>query len=295
MGSLDFKNLEQRKIREIEHSDRRRTIVRAYEYHTDASPNQLVEKYFERRSEFEQHFSNMKFYSIARSSFAYRDALLFEGIKGSVALDYCCGNGEIAIEMAKRGASRVVGIDLSAVAIENARSLAKIAGVEDICEFAVMDAEHTEFADGMFDVIHEYGALHHLDLPAAYMELSRILQPDGKVICTEALRHNPLIHWYRKRTPHLRTQWEFEHILGIPEIESGRRYFGDLDLRTFHLAALVAVPLRRVFFFESLLRFLNLVDRPLLTFPLFRRMAWVAVVEYRRPIHSRLSVQRPHS
>jgi len=277
--------LDDRKRKEIEHSDHRRSIVRAYEYYSDASRNRLQDKYVEGESEYEKHFTNMKFYSIARSSFAYRDALIFDGIRGAVALDYCCGNGEVAIEMAKRGASRVMGIDISSVAIENARVLAKVASVDAVCEFAVMDAEHTEFADGMFDLIHEYGALHHLDLPSAYKELSRILKPDGKLVCTEALRHNPLIHWYRKRTPHLRTQWEVEHILGIPEIESGREYFGALDLRAFHLAALAAVPLRKVFFFESFLSFLNLVDRVLLTFPFLRRMAWVAVAEYRRPIH----------
>jgi len=283
--------LEDRKIKEIEHSDRCRSIVRAYEYHTDASSDRLEDKNVAGENEFDQHFSNMKFYSITRSSFAYRDALLFDGIKGAVVLDYCCGNGEVAIEMARQGASRVVGIDISSVAIENARVLAKDAGVNAICEFVVMDAEHTEFADRTFDIIHEYGALHHLDLQAAYSELSRILKLDGKLVCTEALRHNPLIHWYRKRTPHLRTQWEVEHILGIPEIESGRRYFAALDLRTFHLAALAAVPLRRVFFFESLLNFLNLMDRVLLSVPFLRCMAWVAVVEYRQPINQNFTAK----
>jgi len=276
--------LEERKIKEIEHSDRRRSIVKAYEYQTDASPDGSAEKYIDRESEFAQHFSNMKFYSITRSSFAYRDALLFDGIKGKVALDYCCGNGEVAIEMAKHGASRVVGIDISAVAIENARELARAAGVEAVCEFVVMDAEHTEFADGAFDIIHEYGALHHLDLPAAFTELARILKPEGKLVCTEALRHNPFIHWYRKRTPHLRTEWEVEHILGIPEIESGKKYFASLNLKTFHLAALAAVPFRRFPFFKPFLNLLELADRALLSLPFFRWLAWVAVMEYRRPI-----------
>lgn len=276
--------LEERKIKEIEHSDRRRSIVRAYEYNTDASPEQKLENYVADQEEFNQHFSNMKFYSISQSSFAYRDALLYGNIKGAVALDYCCGNGEVAIEMAKRGASKVVGIDISPVAIENAGELAGIAGVGDICDFRVMDAEHTEFPDGTFDIIHEYGALHHLDLPAAFTELSRILKPEGRLICTEALRHNPLIHWYRKRTPHLRTEWEVEHILGFPEIKSGSRRFGSVNLRTFHLAALAAVPFRRAFFFKSLLRLLDLMDRAVLSIPFLDRMAWVAVVEYSRPI-----------
>jgi ubiquinone/menaquinone biosynthesis C-methylase UbiE len=275
---------EDRKIKEIEHSDRRRSIVKAYEYNTDTSPENKLEKFVADQKEFEEHFSNMKFYSISQSSFAHRDALLFENVKGAVALDYCCGNGEVAIEMAKRGASKVLGIDISPVAIENARELAKDAGVGNICEFKVMDAEHTEFTNGMFDIIHEYGALHHLDLPAAFAELSRILKPEGRLVCTEALRHNPLIHWYRKRTPHLRTDWEVAHILGFPEIKSGRKYFATLNLRTFHLAALVAVPFRKSFIFEQALCLLNMLDYVLLSIPFINRMAWVAVIEYRKPI-----------
>jgi ubiquinone/menaquinone biosynthesis C-methylase UbiE len=287
-SELDLKRMDERKLKEIDHSDRRRSIVRAYEYHTDAAPDQIDDKYVEREKEFEQHFSNMKFYSIAQSSFAYRDRLLFDKIKDAVVLDYCCGNGEVAIEMAKRGASRVVGIDISSVAIDNAHELAKVAGVGDKCEFKIMDAENTEFANDKFDIIHEYGALHHLDLLAAFTELSRILKPEGKLVCTEALRHNPLIHWYRKRTPHLRTDWEVQHILGFPEIKIGREYFASMNLRTFHLAALAAVPFRKVFFFELLLGLLNLMDRTLLSLPFLRRMAWVAVMEYRRPIKKKL-------
>ncbi|CAH2032336.1 class I SAM-dependent methyltransferase [Trichlorobacter ammonificans] len=276
--------LEERKLKEIEHSDRRRSIVKGYEYQTDTAVDQLEETFVEGSEEYDQHFSNMKFYSITKSSFAYRDALLYENIQGAVALDYCCGNGEVALEMARRGARKVVGIDISEVAIKNAQELAKLQGVDDICEFKVMDAERTEFADGTFDIIHEYGALHHLDLSAAFAELARILRPEGKLVCTEALRHNPLIHWYRKRTPHLRTQWEVEHILGIPEIYSGKKFFSSLNVRTFHLAALAAVPLRKTFFFSVLLGMLNLVDRMLLSMPFIRDMAWVAVVEYRRPV-----------
>jgi ubiquinone/menaquinone biosynthesis C-methylase UbiE len=275
--------LEERKIREIEHSDRRRSIVRAYEYRTDASPDQSEEKYVEGEREFERHFSNMKFYSITRSSVAYRDALLFEGIKGAVALDYCCGNGEIAVDMARRGASRVVGIDISPVAIENARELARSAGVEAICEFTVMDAEHTDFADGTFDLIHEYGALHHLDLATAYEELARILKPEGKLVCTEALRHNPLIHWYRKRTPQLRTQWEVEHILGVEDLRRAAKNFGDVSVTFFHLAVLAAVPFRKTPFFNPLCRMLDRIDSMILRHQSIGKYGWIMVFAMRQP------------
>jgi SAM-dependent methyltransferase len=275
--------MEERKRKEIEHSDRRRSIVRGYEYHTDTDHGRDASKFVADEAEYREHFSNMKFYSVTRSSVAYRDALLYEGIDGTVALDYCCGNGEVGVEMAAKGAGKVWGIDISQVAVENATALAAAHGVGSRCEFKVMDAEHTEFGDSTFDVIHEYGALHHLDLDAAFKELSRILKPGGKLVCTEALRHNPVIHWYRKRTPHLRTQWEAEHILGVPEIERGRRYFGSMQLRFFHLAALAAVPFRKTSAFKPLLSVLEAVDSVLLRIPLVRRNAWIAVIEYSDP------------
>jgi ubiquinone/menaquinone biosynthesis C-methylase UbiE len=276
-------NLEDRKKKEIEHSDRRRSIVKGYEYQTDTAEYQREGGFVEANDEYAKHFSNMKFYSITRSSFAHRDSLLYENIAGSVALDYCCGNGEVAVEMARRGARKVVGIDISEVAVNNAQELAKVQGMSDICEFRVMDAENTEFADNTFDIIHEYGALHHLELKAAFTELSRILKPEGTLVCTEAMRHNPLIHWYRNRTPHLRTKWEVEHILGVPEINSGCEFFSSLDVHMFHLVALGAVKFRKASFFRPLLATLERIDNFILAIPYLNRLAWVAVVEYRKP------------
>src|SRR5207249_569096 len=104
--------------------------------------------------------------------------------------------------------------DMSVVSIANARTMAQQEGLDQTIEFEVMDAEALRCADHSFDVIVVYGALHHLDLEKALHELARVLKPGGTVICTEALRHNPLIHWYRRLTPKLRTRWETDHILG---------------------------------------------------------------------------------
>jgi ubiquinone/menaquinone biosynthesis C-methylase UbiE len=278
---------EDRKIKEVMHSDYRRSIVKGYEYLTDTSSGADWESLITDKHAYEQHFANMKFYSIARTSFAYRDGCLLEGIKGLTVLDYCCGNGEIAVEMARQGARQVYGIDLSPVAIENAQKLATRAGVSNRCTFEVMDAEHMTFPDGLFDIVHEYGALHHLDLKAAYKELARVIKPDGRLVCTEALRHNPFIHWYRKCTLHLRTQWEYEHILGVPEINLGKAWFENLHIRFFHLASLVAVPFRKKSIFAKLLSLLERSDEFLLRMPLIQRWAWVAVVVFSYPIISK--------
>lgn len=280
---LIMSELEERKQKEIEHSDQRRSIVAGFEYQTDASDDSLKRDHVVTDEEYEHHFSNMKFYSITRSSFNYRDSLLYDKITGATTLDYCCGNGEVALEMARKDAGKVCAIDISQVAIDNAMVLAEKYGVAERCEFSVMDAEDMTYATDSFDIIHEYGALHHLELDAAFKELSRVLKPDGVLVCTEALRHNPLIHRYRKRTPQLRTDWEVEHILGVPEIQQGRKYFSEVKIRFFHLAALGAVPFRKSFFFRPLLKVLEGCDNILMRIPYLRRMAWIAVIEYRKP------------
>ncbi len=73
-------NLEDRKLKEIEHSDKRRSIVKGFEYKTDTTDQEIDTSYIKLRKEYQEHFSNMKFYSISGRSFAYRDKCLFKNV-----------------------------------------------------------------------------------------------------------------------------------------------------------------------------------------------------------------------
>jgi SAM-dependent methyltransferase len=126
--------------------------------------------------------------------------------------------------------------------------------------------------------------LHHLDLPRAYAELARVLKPDGVVVATEALKHNLVIQAYRKFTPHLRTEWEVDHILGRQEIGMARKYFGDVRVRRFfHLTTLAAMPLTGTKFLEPMRRMLYACDSVLLRLPGLRWQAWMAVFTLSAP------------
>jgi ubiquinone/menaquinone biosynthesis C-methylase UbiE len=198
-------------------------------------------------------------------------------------LDYCCGNGEFAIWLAETGAE-AYGIDISPVSIYNAHRQANNRGVGDKIKFQVMDAEATHFANDYFDFIMVNGVLHHLDLKKTYQELARILKPEGKVICTEALRHNFFIHLYRKMTPQLRSAWEVEHILGKREIERASHCFKRVEvLKFFHLATIAAVPFRNLPIFEPLRRGLETVDSILLRLPFLKWQAWMVVFVLSQP------------
>jgi len=227
--------------------------------------------------------SNAKFYAISQLEDAYRKQWLAARCKGKRVLDYCCGNGHFTLWLAEAGAD-VVGIDISPVSIANATKQADQKQLSDRVKFLVMDAEATSFPNDHFDLAVVNGVLHHLDLEKAYGELSRVLKPEGAVICTEALRHNLFIHCYRKMTPHLRSAWETEHILGKDEIARAKRYFEKVEIiRFFHLATLAAVPFRKTQAFAKMLKALEAVDSVLLQIPLLQRQAWMAVFVLSHP------------
>ncbi len=229
-------------------------------------------------------WANMKYYAIERKS---RDIVL-EWFKthcpGQKVLDYCCGNGDDAFFIAAQDAADVIGIDISEVSIQNCRDKVAKAGLSKNLSFIVMDGEALKFPDNSFDVVTEYGALHHLDLRKAYEEIARVLRPGGRFLCVEALGHNQIIHLYRLLTPHLRTTWEAEHIIKKKDIELGRQYFHRINIIGFyHLATLGAVPLRNTPIFEKVLDALEAVDSVLLKLPFFRWQAWHIVFQLADP------------
>jgi len=234
-----------------------------------------------------RYHSNKRFYAIGRSNHAFGRDWLARRCPGKTVLDYCCGDGETALFAAASGAREARGIDISPVSVETATRKARERGFSQSAVFEVMDAEGTTYPSARFDLIVVGGVLHHLDLDKAYRELARLLKPGGEVLCLEALRHNPLIHWYRKATPHLRSEWETAHILGRAQILEARRYFGRVRIeRFFHLATLAALPLRNTPLFEPALSVLEAVDRGLFKIPGLGWQAWQAfftLAEPKRP------------
>ena len=231
----------------------------------------------EGRLKEEPLWRNLKYYCIERKSIGYVRGWLQQRCRGKRVLDYGCGNGEESMFVARHGAGEVIGIDISRVAIENCRRRAAVEGLKHIAGFRASDGEALEFEDDHFDLAMEYGVLHHLDLDRATRELVRVLKRDGQMICTEALGHNPVIHLYRRRTPHLRTSWEVGHILRKQDFARFAKYFHRVDMRFFHLATLGAVPFRRIPSFAALLGALEMADGVLLRLPWLRWQAWQVV------------------
>jgi SAM-dependent methyltransferase len=256
-------SIEQRKLEEAEFHDKLRGM--------DTSD-----------PEFDFLTSNRKLYSVADSSKIYYKNWLKEKCKNMRVLDYGSGDGSYSIFLAQNGAD-VVGVDISDVSVSNCQQLALDYGLQERAIFKVMDAEELEFENNSFDLVCEAGVLHHVDLKKAFSEISRVLKPGGNAICYEALGHNRIFQLYRQLTPHLRTEFETEHILRLNSLDLAKEYFDTVEVKFFHLAVLAAVPFRSLPGFQSLLRILEAVDSWLFKFPVFQKQAWMMIFTLSSP------------
>lgn len=265
--------IEQRKIEEIK-------------FHGQREKDRLTMAH----DEFETKYSNKKFYSITRKGKNDVIKWLQTNCQAKVALDYCCGLGGMTLELAKHGAY-AYGIDISAEEIKTATKNALDNGYAEQTEFLVMDAENLEFDDNFFDIIVCSGVLHHLDLDIAYSELSRVLKSDGKIICMEALGYNPVINLYRRMTPHLRTDWEKDHILTLREVNNGKVYFNKITISYYYLFSIIAVLFRKTPIFNTILSILETIDSLILRMPIIQRLAWQMTFILSDPKKNRTSLK----
>ena len=215
------------------------------------------------------------FYSITGASRGYYRQLITRDCATKSILEYGCGAGSYGFRLAELGA-HVTGIDISPVAITQARESSAERGLD--IAWHVMNAEALELPDASFDLVCGSAILHHLDLSRGIREVKRVLKPSGRAVFYEALGHNPAINWYRRRTPHLRTR--DEHPLRERDLQLIRQHFDSVSVRTFHLTALAAVPLRKSPAFQTVVSALDAFDRGLFrVLPMLRKHAWSCVIE----------------
>jgi len=110
---------------------------------------------------------------------------------GSRALDVATGTGDLAIELAGRGA-RVTGLDFSEPMLELARD--KAPGIE----WVPGNALELPYGDGEFDAVTVgFGARNFSDLGRGLSELARVTRPGGRVVILEITTpQKPPLSWF---------------------------------------------------------------------------------------------------
>jgi demethylmenaquinone methyltransferase / 2-methoxy-6-polyprenyl-1,4-benzoquinol methylase len=155
---------------------------------------------------------------------------------GSRALDVANGTGDLAIELARRGAS-VVGLDFSERMLELARAKAPA------IEFVQGNALELAFEDASFDAVTVgFGARNFSDLGTGLREMARVVRPGGRVVVLEITtpQKPPLSFffraWFDKIVPALgRVAGDADAYTYLPS--SVRRFPGPRDLAAQMAAA----------------------------------------------------------
>lgn len=214
------------------------------------------------------------YFAVQAAATAYWN-LVRQAAVGRDVLEYGCSNGGRSIDLS-RSAKHITGIDISDVAIAQAKLEAERHALENV-RFKVDNAEKMELADASFDVVFGSGILHHLILETALKEVRRVLRPGGKAIFFEPLGHNPAINFYRNRTPQSRTV--DEHPLRKSDFGIIARHFSRCEPRFFGFSTLASIPFRGKPSGRALRTFGEKVDSVLLTLPGLKWQAWIVVME----------------
>src|SRR5215216_4453894 len=110
---------------------------------------------------------------------------------GSRALDVATGTGDLAIELASRGAD-VVGSDFSEGMLDVARKKAPRLDWEQANALAL------PYPDASFDAATVgFGARNFSDLPQGLREMARVVRPGGRVVILEITTpERPPLSWF---------------------------------------------------------------------------------------------------
>ena len=148
--------------------------------------------------------------------YRYRFAIRF--VRGRRVLDVACGEGYGAAALARAGAARVIGIDLSEEACEHARQKYGV-------DARSGDAHRIPLPDRSVDVIVSFETIEHLNTPAAFLdECVRLLAPGGTLVIStpnrEAFHEAAIANPFHCSEM---TQAEFVSLLG-PRFKSWQWY-----------------------------------------------------------------------
>jgi len=138
---------------------------------------------------------------------------------GESVLDIGCGAGQTTREAGRAAApGHVLGVDISAPAIERARELTAAQGLDNVA-YELADAEVHPFAAERHDIaISRFGTMFFADPAAAFANIARALCPSGRLA---------LLVWQARE----RNEWtlEIDAALGVEPDDDSPFSLGDPD------------------------------------------------------------------
>lgn len=111
-------------------------------------------------------------------------------LSGRTVLDIGCNGGFYAIEMKRRGAARVLAIDIDEDYLRQARFAAEVVGLD--IEFAQLSVYDMALLNERFDIVFFLGVLYHLRHPLLALDLIRDHVVRDLFVCQSMQRGDPI-------------------------------------------------------------------------------------------------------
>lgn len=125
-------------------------------------------------------------------------------VRGKVVVDFGCGRGHEIVELAERGAARVIGIEVNPRWIDKATRHIAQHGFSDRCVVIAASID----AGAAADVIICLDSFEHFENPEAVLgTMHRLLKPGGCVL----VAFGPL--WYHPYGGHLFSVFPYAHLI----------------------------------------------------------------------------------
>jgi malonyl-CoA O-methyltransferase len=161
-------------------------------------------------------------------------ALLPAGLRNRAVLDAGCGSGRYLIHALRRGARRVVGVDLSAemlarasAELRNENEQLRMSSDRTNSQFSILNSQLLQASltaiplrDKWADLTISGLTIGHVErLDAALAELCRVTRPGGTILCSDFHPIGHALGWRRefsaggrryavRHTPHLYSHWQ---------------------------------------------------------------------------------------
>lgn len=126
-----------------------------------------------------------------------REAVTMVRPAGAFALDIATGTGDLALELSRQGARRVVGADFCVGMLTAAIAKAVPLDAGGKLAFLAGDTTRLPFHDDTFDCIVNGFMLRNVtDLPVTFSELCRVLKPGGRLACLDLTPPRGALHGF---------------------------------------------------------------------------------------------------
>ncbi|WP_422859197.1 bifunctional demethylmenaquinone methyltransferase/2-methoxy-6-polyprenyl-1,4-benzoquinol methylase UbiE [Flagellimonas sp. S174] len=101
-------------------------------------------------------------------------------------MDIATGTGDLAIALAKTGAEKVVGLDISPGMLEVGKKKVSKKNLDSTIDMVIGDSENLAFEDNTFDAITvAFGVRNFDNLEKGLHEIRRVLRPGGQLVVLE--------------------------------------------------------------------------------------------------------------